>query len=65
MKDGKIAQVGTPHEIYQKPNSAFVAKFIEERIHRSYNKKENMNQVLKQKYLIKNTQLMKELNMKK
>lgn len=28
MKDGKIAQVGTPHEIYQKPNSAFVAKFI-------------------------------------
>ncbi|WP_064611137.1 ABC transporter ATP-binding protein [Streptobacillus moniliformis] len=28
MKDGKIAQVGTPQEIYQKPNSEFVAKFI-------------------------------------
>lgn len=28
MKDGKIAQAGTPHEIYQKPNSEFVAKFI-------------------------------------
>lgn len=24
MKDGKIAQVGTPHEIYQKPNSALL-----------------------------------------
>ncbi|WP_067322455.1 ABC transporter ATP-binding protein [Streptobacillus felis] len=28
MKDGKIAQVGSPQEIYQKPNSEFVAKFI-------------------------------------
>lgn len=28
MKDGKIAQVGSPMEIYQKPNSEFVAKFI-------------------------------------
>lgn len=28
MKDGEIAQVGTPMEIYQKPNSEFVAKFI-------------------------------------
>ncbi len=28
MKDGLIAQVGSPQEIYQKPNSAFVAKFI-------------------------------------
>ncbi len=28
MKDGYIAQAGTPQEIYQKPNSEFVAKFI-------------------------------------
>lgn len=28
MKDGYIAQVGSPNEIYQKPNSEFVAKFI-------------------------------------
>ncbi len=28
MKDGYIAQVGSPSEIYQKPNSEFVAKFI-------------------------------------
>ncbi|WP_231501445.1 ABC transporter ATP-binding protein [Oceanivirga salmonicida] len=28
MKDGNIAQVGSPSEIYQKPNSEFVAKFI-------------------------------------
>ncbi|WP_319204289.1 ABC transporter ATP-binding protein [uncultured Ilyobacter sp.] len=28
MKDGKIMQVGSPIEIYQKPNSEFVAKFI-------------------------------------
>lgn len=28
MKDGIISQVGTPKEIYQKPNSEFVAKFI-------------------------------------
>lgn len=28
MKDGKIIQVGSPIEIYQKPNSAFIAKFI-------------------------------------
>ena len=28
MKDGEIAQVGSPFEIYQKPNSEFVAKFI-------------------------------------
>lgn len=28
MKDGKITQVGSPLEIYQKPNSEFVAKFI-------------------------------------
>lgn len=28
MRDGKIAQVGSPKEIYQKPNSEFVAKFI-------------------------------------
>lgn len=28
MKDGNIIQVGTPQEIYQKPNSEFVAKFI-------------------------------------
>lgn len=28
MKDGKIVQVGSPKEIYQKPNSEFVAKFI-------------------------------------
>lgn len=28
MKDGEIMQVGTPNEIYQKPNSEFVAKFI-------------------------------------
>lgn len=28
MKDGQIAQVGSPMQIYQKPNSEFVAKFI-------------------------------------
>ncbi|KMW60275.1 Putrescine transport ATP-binding protein PotA [Candidatus Rhodobacter oscarellae] len=28
MKDGKIAQLGTPREIYQKPKDVFVAKFI-------------------------------------
>ena len=28
MKDGEIAQVGSPFEIYQRPNSEFVAKFI-------------------------------------
>ncbi len=28
MKDGEIMQVGSPAEIYQKPNSEFVAKFI-------------------------------------
>ena len=28
MRDGEIIQVGSPTEIYQKPNSEFVAKFI-------------------------------------
>lgn len=28
MKDGEIMQVGAPIEIYQKPNSEFIAKFI-------------------------------------
>ncbi|MCY6369201.1 ABC transporter ATP-binding protein [Clostridium ganghwense] len=28
MKDGEIVQVGTPKEIFKKPNSTFVAKFI-------------------------------------
>ncbi|WP_297598296.1 ABC transporter ATP-binding protein [uncultured Cetobacterium sp.] len=28
MKDGKIMQVGSPKDIYQKPNSEFIAKFI-------------------------------------
>lgn len=28
MKDGEIMQVGSPIEIYQKPNSEFIAKFI-------------------------------------
>ena len=28
MKDGKIEQVGTPHEVYNKPISQFVAGFI-------------------------------------
>lgn len=28
MKDGEIMQVGSPQEIYQKPKSEFVAKFI-------------------------------------
>jgi multiple sugar transport system ATP-binding protein len=28
MKDGKIIQIGTPDEIYQKPKSVFVAGFI-------------------------------------
>ncbi|MFC1693633.1 ABC transporter ATP-binding protein [Candidatus Latescibacterota bacterium] len=28
MEDGKISQVGSPHEIFQHPNSEFVAKFI-------------------------------------
>jgi iron(III) transport system ATP-binding protein len=28
LKDGKLQQVGTPSELYHKPNSAFVAEFI-------------------------------------
>lgn len=28
MKDGKIAQLGSPHELYETPNSQFVANFI-------------------------------------
>lgn len=28
MSQGKIAQIGTPHELYNKPNSRFVADFI-------------------------------------
>jgi ABC-type Fe3+/spermidine/putrescine transport system ATPase subunit len=28
MKDGKLAQVGTPGELYQKPKNKFVADFI-------------------------------------
>jgi putrescine transport system ATP-binding protein len=28
MNEGKIIQVGTPYEIYEKPNSLFVARFI-------------------------------------
>ena len=28
LKDGKLAQVGTPSELYHKPSSAFVADFI-------------------------------------
>ncbi|WFE74065.1 ABC transporter ATP-binding protein [Roseinatronobacter sp. S2] len=28
MKDGMIAQIGEPHEIYERPNSRFVADFI-------------------------------------
>ena len=28
MKDGKIEQVGTPFEIYNRPSTAFVASFI-------------------------------------
>jgi spermidine/putrescine ABC transporter ATP-binding subunit len=30
MNDGRIEQVGTPHEIYHRPTSAFVADFIGE-----------------------------------
>lgn len=30
MKDGKISQLGSPREIYQKPENVFVAKFIGE-----------------------------------
>lgn len=30
MKDGKIAQLGTPREIYERPNDLFVARFIGE-----------------------------------
>ncbi|GLO68506.1 spermidine/putrescine import ATP-binding protein PotA [Phaeobacter inhibens] len=30
MKDGKIAQLGTPRDIYQRPKDVFVAKFIGE-----------------------------------
>jgi putrescine transport system ATP-binding protein len=29
MKDGKILQVGTPQEIYEYPNSRFVAEFVD------------------------------------
>ena len=28
MRDGKIEQIGTPSEIYDKPISAFVAEFV-------------------------------------
>src|SRR5207237_6174771 len=28
LKDGKLVQVGTPGELYHRPNSAFVADFI-------------------------------------
>jgi len=28
MKDGKVAQLGTPQELYEQPNSRFVADFI-------------------------------------
>ena len=28
MKEGRIVQVGTPHEIYNNPNSVFVASFV-------------------------------------
>ena len=28
LKDGKLQQIGTPGELYHKPNSAFVAEFI-------------------------------------
>jgi spermidine/putrescine transport system ATP-binding protein len=28
MKDGKVVQTGTPHEIYQKPANRFVADFV-------------------------------------
>ena len=28
LKDGRIMQIGTPREIYRKPNSCFVASFI-------------------------------------
>ena len=28
MKDGVIEQVGTPNEVYKKPNNIFVASFI-------------------------------------
>lgn len=28
MHNGRIVQIGTPHEIYQRPNSAFVATFV-------------------------------------
>ena len=28
MEDGKIRQIGTPHEIYEYPNSRYVAEFI-------------------------------------
>src|SRR2546422_9765115 len=30
MNEGRIEQVGTPHEIYHRPKSAFVADFIGE-----------------------------------
>jgi iron(III) transport system ATP-binding protein len=28
MRDGRIAQIGTPYQIYQQPGSAFVATFV-------------------------------------
>ena len=28
MQDGKIAQIGTPTEVYEEPSSLYVAKFI-------------------------------------
>ena len=30
MKDGEIQQIGTPQDIYNEPNNAFVADFIGE-----------------------------------
>ncbi len=28
MREGQVAQLGTPHEVYSKPNSTFVAAFV-------------------------------------
>lgn len=30
MRDGQIAQIGTPHTLYEQPNSAFIAQFLGE-----------------------------------
>ncbi len=49
MKDGEIAQLDTPKDIYEKPNSAFIADFIGESNFIPVDVKENNDHVMKLK----------------